>query len=164
MRSHRSIMQKIGEAVATSATVLAYCRTHFGRGLDVHVGAYPDGVPGDKDSPFLWILAAKDENEAVKVDETFTVRLIVGGCVKGPDGESVINNVIAERKEDANGITVNGGNLIVEDLRDIILGIVRNAKAGAIVAKIRRDENDISHFPLEWANVYVDYFEPESLT
>ena len=163
MIAHRTIMVNIGEAVRASAAVLDYCRTHFGRGLDVHVGAYPNGVPGPKDSPFLWIIP-KDENEAVKVDETFTVRLVVGGCVKGPDGESVINNVVVERKDDANGITVNGGNLIVEDLRDLILRIVRDAKAGAIVAKIRRDENDISHFPLEWANVYLDYFEPESLT
>jgi len=163
MIAHRTIMTNIAAAVCESAMVLDYCRANFGRGIAVQVGAYPNGVPDDKDSPFLWILAV-DENEKEKVDETFTVRLVVGGCVKGPDGETVINNVLAERTEAANGLVVNGGNLIVENLRDIILGVVRNARAGAIVAKIRRDENDISHFPLEWANVYVDYFEPESLT
>lgn len=156
-------MTRIGEAVRDSADVLAYCLEHFGRGLAVHVGAYPCGVPGEEDSPFLWI-QPKDENNEVNEDQTFTVRLVVGGCVKGPDGESVINNVITERTKTANGLVVNGGNLIVEDLRDIVLRVVRDAKVGAIVAKIRRDENDISHFPLEWANVYVDYFEPESLT
>ena len=163
MISHRTIMTRIGEAVCASADVLAYCRTNFGRGLAVHIGAYPDGVPGVDDSPFLWI-QPRDESEAEKTDETFSVRLTVGGCVKGPDGEGVINNVVAERTDEANGLVVNGGNKIVEDLRDLILGIVRNARPGAVVARIRRDENDISHFPLEWANVYVDYFEPESLT
>ena len=51
----------------------------------------------------------------------------------------------------------------MEDLRDIIMRIVRNAHAGAIVNRIRREENDISHFPLEWAVFYVEYLEPESL-
>ena len=162
MKSHRSIMTRIGEAVRDSADVLAYCVEHFGRGLAVHVGAYPTGVPDASESPFLWI-QPKDENNEVNEDQTFTVRLVVGGCVKGANGETVINNVITARTQTANGLVVNGGNLIVEDLRDLILRIVRNAKVGAIVAKIRRDENDISHFPLEWANVYVDYFEPESL-
>lgn len=163
MIAHRTIMERLGRAVAESAQVLEYCREHFGRGLAVHVGAYPSGIPELKDSPFLWI-TPRDENEDVKTDETFTVRLVVGGAVKGPNGESVIENVVIERTEEVNGLVVNGGNLIVENLRDMILAIVRDAKAGAVVAKIRRDENDISHFPLEWANVYVDYFEPESLT
>ena len=163
MTSHRTILTNIGQAVRASEDVLTYCRTNFGRGLAVHVGAYPDGVPDVDGSPFRWI-QPRDESEAEKTDETFSVLLTVGGCVKGPDGEGVINNVVAERTASANGLVVNGGNKIVEDLRDIILGIVRNAKAGAAVARIRRDENDISHFPLEWANVYVDYYEPESLT
>lgn len=162
MISHRRIMKNIGEAVRSSENVRRYCVDNFGRGLDVHVGAYPDGIPGVEDSPFLWI-QPKDESEDVKTDETFTVRLVVGGAVKGPEGESVIENVLAVRTAESNGLTVNGGNEIVEDLRDLVLEVVRGAKVGAIVAKIRRDENDISHFPLEWANVYIDYFEPEAL-
>lgn len=44
-----------------------------------------------------------------------------------------------------------------------ITSVVRNAGAGAIVNRIRREENDISHFPLEWATFYVEYLEPVSL-
>ena len=163
MISHRQIMNNAATAVCNSADVLNYCVQHFGRGLDVHVGAYAQAVPGEKDAPFLWI-SPKDENEALKEDDLFSVAFIVGGLVKGENGEKVIENVVTPRTASANGLTLNGGNAIVEDLRDIIMRIVRNAHAGAIVNRIRREENDISHFPLEWAVFYVEYLEPESLT
>ena len=162
MISHREIMRRLAHAVAADLTVLEYCVKHFDRGLDVHVGAYPDGIPGTEDSPFLWI-TPEEQNEDVDTDTVFTVRLVVAGAVLGEDGERVIQNVEIERGANANGVTVNGGNEIVEKLRDIILGVARNAKAGAIVSKIRRDENDIAHFPLEWAVAHIDYFEPEAL-
>lgn len=162
MISHRQIMNNAATAVCNSADVLAYCVQHFGRGLDVHVGAYAAAVPGEKQSPFLWI-TAEDENEAIKEDDLFSVRFVVAGLVKGENGEKVIENVVTPRTASANGLTLNGGNAIVEDLRDIIMRIVRNAHAGAIVNRIRREENDISHFPLEWAVFYVEYLEPESL-
>lgn len=162
MISHRLIMNNAATAVCNSATVRDYCIEHFGRGLDVHVGAYAAAVPGEKQSPFLWI-TPKDENEALKEDDLFSVRFVVAGLVKGESGEKVIENVVTPRTANANGLTLNGGNAIVEDLRDIIMRIVRNANAGAIVNRIRREENDISHFPLEWAVFYVEYLEPESL-
>ena len=162
MISHRQIMNNAAIAVCNSADVLTYCIRHFGRGLDVHVGAYAAAVPCEKQSPFLWI-TAEDENEAIKDDDLFSVRFVVAGLVKGENGEKVIENVVTPRTANANGLTLNGGNAIVEDLRDIIMRIVRNANAGAIVNRIRREENDISHFPLEWAVFYVEYLEPESL-
>ena len=162
MISHRQIMNNAATAVCESVDVLNYCVQHFGRGLDVHVGAYAQAAPGEKDAPFLWI-SPKDENEALKEDDLFSVAFIVGGLVKGENGEKVIENVVTPRTASANGLTLNGGNAIVEDLRDIIMRIVRNANAGAIVNRIRREENDISHFPLEWATFYVEYLEPESL-
>ena len=162
MISHRQIMNNAATAVCESVDVLNYCVQHFGRGLDVHVGAYAAAVPGEKQSPFLWI-TPEDENEALKEDDLFSVRFVVAGLVKGENGEKVIENVVTPRTAIANGLTLNGGNAIVEDLRDIIMRIVRNAHAGAIVNRIRREENDISHFPLEWAVFYVEYLEPESL-
>lgn len=162
MISHRQIMNNAATAVCESTTVRDYCITNFGRGLAVHVGAYAQAVPGEKDAPFLWI-TPKDENEALKEDDLFSVAFVVGGLVKGANGEKVIENVVTPRTASANGLTLNGGNAIVEDLRDIIMRIVRNANAGAIVNRIRREENDISHFPLEWAVFYVEYLEPESL-
>ncbi len=163
MISHRTVMANAARAVCDSAEVRAYCLANFGRGLAVHVGAYGDAVPGVKQAPFFW-LTPVEENDAVNADETFTVRMVLGGCVKGPNGERVINNVVQERTETENGLTINGGNAIVEDLRDMIIPIIRNAKAGARISAIRREENDISHFPLEWAVIFVEYFEPESLT
>ena len=163
MKSHRQILTRLAETIQASEAVAAYCREHFGRGLAINVGAYANGIPSEGDSPFLWIHAADDENESGQTDETFTVRAVVAGCVKGTDGETFIEDVRAERTETANGLTVNGGNQIVEDLRDLIIGIIRKAKAGAFVSRIRREENDISHAPLEWAVIYIEYSEPEAL-
>lgn len=155
-------MNGVARAICESQDVLDYCIGHFGRGLAVHVGAYAQGLPGVEDAPFLWI-SPKEENEAVNQDEVFTVRMVLGGVVEGTQGERVITNTVYERTVAQNGLTLNGGNEIVEDLRDLMIPIVRNAKAGARVRAIRREENDIAHFPLEWAVIYVEYFEPESL-
>ena len=163
MKSHRSIMQKLAEAIQASSDVAQYCTAHFGRALAINVGAYANGIPDEAESPFLWIHAADDENEQVGSEDTFTVRLVVAGCVKGEGGEQYIENVVVERDESVNGLTINGGNVVVEDLRDMIIGIVREAKAGAYPVRIRREENDISHFPLEWAVMYIEYNEPEAL-
>lgn len=156
-------MNNVATAIAESEAVREFCIENFGRGLAVHVGAYAAAVPGEREAPFCWI-TPQEENEATKEDDVFTVRIVIGGLVKGPSGEKVITNVVIERTDEANGLTLNGGNAIVEELRDIILVIVRNAKAGAIVNRIRREENDIAHFPLEWATFYVEYLEPDSLS
>jgi hypothetical protein len=163
MTAHRQIMNNAATAIAESEAVREFCVEHFGRGLAVHVGAYAAAVPGERDAPFCW-LSPREENEATKEDDLFTVRIVIGGLVKGEGGEKVITNVVTERTDTANGLTLNGGNAIVEELRDIILVIVRNCNAGAIVNRIRREENDISHFPLEWATFYVEYLEPDSLS
>lgn len=162
MTSHRQIMNAAATAVCDAESVRMFCVEHFGRGLDVHVGAYAAAIPGEKDSPFLWITPV-EENEAVKEDDLFSVRFVVGGCVRGTGGEKVIENVVIERTATENGLTLNGGSAVIEDLRDICMYVVRNAHAGAIVNRIRREENDIEHFPLSWAVFYVEYLEPESL-
>ena len=162
MTAHRKIMNNLATAIAASEDVRDYCIEQFGRGLAVHVGAYAQAVPSEKDAPFCW-LTPKEENEATKEDDIFTVRIVVGGLVKGEGGEKVITNVVTARTATANGLTLNGGNAIVEDLRDKIIVLARNANAGAIVNRIRREESDIAHFPLEWATFYVDYLEMDSL-
>lgn len=163
MTSHRTIMTNAGRAVVESEAVRDYCVQHFGRGLAVNVGAYPQGIPGESDAPFLWLIPADDENESVAVDQTFTVRGVLGGLVKGENGEMVLRLVESERTATANGLAVNGGNKVVEDLRDMILCVIRDAKAGARVLRIRRQENDMAHFPLEWAEFFVEYVDDVTL-
>ncbi len=163
MTSHRNILTGLAEAIRTSSDVAEYCVRHFGRGLAINVGAYAQGIPGEADSPFCWIHAADDENESKGSDGTFTARVVVAGCVKGEAGEMYIQDIVAQRTATANGLTVNGGNKVVEDLRDMIIGIVHNCHAGAFPIRVRRVENDISHFPLEWAVVLIEYNEPEAL-
>ena len=40
MTAHRQILTNVATAVANSEAVLNFCVANFGRGLDVHVGAY----------------------------------------------------------------------------------------------------------------------------
>ena len=156
-------MVNLAVAIQASTSVADYCKAHFGRALAINVGAYANGIPSEAESPFLWIHAADDENEQVGSEDSFTVRMVVAGCVKGEGGEQYIERQVVPRSGSVNGLTINGGNAIVEDLRDMIIGIVRTAKAGAYPIRIRREENDISHFPLEWAVIYVEFNEPEAL-
>lgn len=163
MTSHRQIMVNMATAVMNDADVRDYCIEHFGRGLQVCVGAYPSGIPSEDDSPFLWIYA-NGENESVNVDaETFSAEMVVGGCVRSENDEQMIVTEVAPRTATDNGLIVNGGNKVIEDLRDLILEVVRGAANGAIVSRFRRVENDISHFPLEWASVIVEFNDFQSL-
>ena len=162
MTPHRQILNNLATAIAESDDVLDFCVAKFARGLAVHVGAYAAAFPGEKDSPFCWI-TPEEENEATKEDDLFTVRVVVGGCVKGAGGEKVITNEVTPRTATANGLTLNGGNATIEELRDLVMLVARNANAGAIVNRIRREENDIEHFPLSWAVMHIEYIEIDSL-
>lgn len=162
MTRHRDILNRAATAIAENEAIRDFCVEHFGRGLAVHVGAYAAAVPGERDAPFCWITPVED-NEALKEDDLFSVLFVVGGLVTGENGEKVITYVVTERTDTANGLTLNGGNAIVEELRDMALVTVRNANAGSIVNRIRRDENDVSHFPLEWATFQVEYMTPDTL-
>lgn len=163
MISHRQILVKIAEAIQAAEDVATYCRRHFGRALAINVGAYANGIPDEDDSPFLWIRPLEEMNEQVGSEDSFTVRFVVAGCVKSANGERYLENVVVPRSDSVNGLTVNGGNAIVEDLRDMIIGIVREAKCGMYPIRVWRDEDDISHFPLEWAAFNIEYNEPEAL-
>lgn len=162
MNSHRDIMINAATAVKNSTAVLDYCVTHFGRGLEICVGAYASGIPTEDNSPFLWLYAS-GENEQVATDQTFDVSCVVGGCVKNAEGSQYITTEVEPRTESANGLIVNGGNKIVEDLRDMIIDIIINARSGAIVNRVSKTENDIAHYPLEWAEFVVKYNEYETL-
>lgn len=156
-------MVNMGTAASNSAAVLEFAVQNFGRGLAVNVGAYAAGLPSEKDTPFLWLFAEPTDNEVINADETFTVHGVVGCCVLGPDGEKKITNALAERTATANGLTVNGGNAIVEELRDLILKAILGAGVGAIPERVRLVENDISHFPLDWAEFEINYREFRAL-
>lgn len=84
--------------------------------------------------------------------------------MRGADGSLVAVSRLRDRTSSQNGLAVNGSNSTIEQLRDLVARVVRDARAGARVVALRREENDMGHFPLEWATFYVDYFEEESLS
>lgn len=162
MTSHRQIMTNLGTDICASESVKNLCISSFGRGLEVVISSYAQGIPEEEEAPFLWI-HAQNENELVAADETFTVRCVLGCVVENSDGERMICNRVTERTNESNGLVIAGANKTVEDLRDAIIAVVRDSRPGAIIDKIRVTENDLSHFPLEWAEFEVDFTEPEAL-
>ena len=163
MTLHRQIMVNMGTAVRDSAPVLSFAVQHFGKGVAVNVGAYAAGIPSESDAPFLWLFAEATDNELLNADETFTVHGVVGACLRGENGEKKISNAVTERTSSANGLRVNGGNAVIEELRDLVLRAILNTGVGAIPDRVRQVENDISHFPLEWAEFEIDYREFRAL-
>lgn len=162
MTNHRQIMINVGQEIADSEEIADASVARFGRPLLVQIGACPSQIPDAKDAPFLWIHADDVESERVAADEVFTVRCVLGGTPKGENGENIIVRTIKERTADENGLMVctNGD---VEELRDIIIEAVREACAGAILRRVRIEENDLAHYPLDWAIFYIEYEEPEAL-
>ena len=105
MTSHRDILTNLGAAIQRSSDVADYCALHFGRGLAINVGAYANGIPDDSQSPFLWIHAADDENESVGSEDSFTVRLVVAGCVKGRTANGILKTSSSNVRRPKTGLS-----------------------------------------------------------
>lgn len=164
MISHRQIILNLATAIANDAEVLAKSKEAFGSGLKVIVGAYGDQVPGTADAPFLWVLPEAVENGEVDEDQSFAVELDIGAVVKGPDGEKYLKFEVMKRGENSNGLIVNGGAKLVEDFRDFLARkVIEEYRPGAILSRIRRVEEDLEHFPLSVAAMYLEFNEPETL-
>lgn len=155
-------MLAAANAVANSEDVQTFCVEHFGRGLQVVVNSYAADIPSEKIAPYLWIYADGD-TEVVKGDSIFTLGMELGANLRGNEGERFIKSVVAARTATTNGVLVCGEYLLMESLADIVQGVIRNAKAGAIVNRITRTANNSAHQPLEWANFTVEYLLPTAL-
>ena len=167
MISHRQVMINAATALLDDAAITSYAVTNFGSGLEIVIGAYPgteddSGIPSVANAPFLWLYAA-GENEEISADQGFTMHAVLGACVTGTSGEKVISNEVRARSTSQNGLIVNGGNKAVEDLRDLIITKLSACAPGAILAKVRRTENDLSHYPLEWAEFECDFLTFDTL-
>ena len=156
-------MIRCARAIRDSETLAAHAVRDYGRGIAINVGAYPNGLPDEHDAPFLHLFAAATENEMLGADETFLMHGVFGACPINAQGERVIVIEETERTATANGLAINGGNLTVENTRDEIISVIRASECGAAVKTIRRVENDLSHFPLEWAEFEIEFYDPETL-
>lgn len=162
MVTHSYIKAAIAQAVASSNEVKEFCVDHFGRGALVIVDWYgAEGEPGEEESPFVFVYSANNTDEGGFVDEeTYTARIVVGSC--DPNGEPTKDSTTG-RTETSNGLVTNGIGALVEEFRNIVEGVVKSASCGAVARTYRREEVSTREYPLEWAALEVEFFEPQTL-
>lgn len=156
-------MMNLAAAIAEDPEVLAASQELFGTGLKVIVWAYGAEMPSIKDAPFLWIYAEHVENEDVDADQIFSVGMIVAAALQGERGEKLISREIKKRSAESNGLVVNGSEKC-EAFRDFLAARIReHYRPGAALRRIRRQEDDLSHFPLSWSEMFAEYVEFETV-
>lgn len=160
MSPHETIKLNVAEAIANSEAVREFCVEHFGRGLAVIVNSFgAEGSPGEREAPFCWIYS-DGTNEIGFVDEqTFEFVIVVGAL---DDQAAPTRRVYAARTATANGIQVNGIAGEVEALRELVYAVVNQCGPGAILRTATRTEAGVADYPLEWAELRLSYFEPET--
>lgn len=159
--THEQIKESLALDIATDAELAAYCRAQFGRPPLVIVNRYgDDGFPGESVSPFVF-LCSDGENELGDVDEeTFEVVATVGAC---DAADSPTRKVLRERTDEASGLVVSGIADRLEAVRGMVERIVRKSTHGACFRTAARTESSLLDWPLEWAQLRINYFEPETL-
>lgn len=159
---HEQLKVNLATAIADDATLCAYVKEQFGAMPLVIVNRYgAQGVPGEKEAPFIYIFSEEAENEAGDVDEeTFSVGVVFGAVDSGPCVRKFVKRL---RSDDAAGIEVYGVLDKVEAVREMIFRIVQTSRHGAIFRTVTRTEENVADYPLEWAKLAISYAEPETL-
>lgn len=156
-----SVRVAAARLIAADNAIAAYCKTNWGRGLQVIVDRYGvDGLPGENDAPYAW-LYTDGENELGNVDaNTFEFVIEIGAVDKGLRPSYTVDSI---RSADANGLVLGGIAAQVETLRDMVLAAVMRGHVGACFNTASRAENSVSGFPLEYAALRMNFTYPETL-
>ena len=161
MSPHETIKLNVARAIANDTTIRDYCIQKFGRGLSVIVNVYgSEGYPGEKEAPFCW-LYSDGMNESGFVDEeTFEFVAVVGAVDPSPVPTRAMYQ---ERTATQNGLQANGIAWEVEALRELVYSVINKCSPGAIFRTATRTEADVADYPLEWAELRLSFFEPETI-
>lgn len=161
MTNHAQIKSNLARAICEDDAVRSFCVEHFGRGALVIVDWYgAQGVPGVKEAPFVFIYSA-DENDAGFVDEeTFAVHIVCAGVSSAAKPERSVDQ---QRTAEDNGLVVNGIAAEIEELRNLVESVINRGRLGAVARTFTRVESSTAEWPLEWAKLNVEFFEPETM-
>lgn len=161
MTNHSQIKLNIARAIRDDDEVRSWCISHFGRGALVIVDWFgSQGAPGVRESPFVFVYSAAENDAGMVDEETFDVHVVVGGQ---SSASTPARREETARTSDANGLVVNGIAAELEELRNIVERVILGADVGAVPRTFTRVESSTSEWPLEWAKLNVSYFEPETL-
>ena len=159
--THAQIKRNVAEAFAASEEVRAFCVEHFGRGALVIVDWFgSDGAPGVNQAPYILLYSTGDNQTGHVDEETFEFSIEIGGVAsRFPSREEQDT-----RTATANGLVVNGCAALLEELRGILVGILKSGGFGASLRSVTFDESSTVSFPLEWCSISCEFFEPETIT
>lgn len=163
MTSHASIKAAVAEAIRASEDVRAFCVEHFGRGALVIVDWFgAEGAPGEREAPYVFLYST-GENQTGQVDEeTFEFSIEIGGVAAGMVGPP--RTVSSARTATENGMVVNGCAAELEELRTIVVGILKSGAFGASLRSVTLSESSVITYPLEWSSIRCEFFEPDTIT
>lgn len=161
MTSHSQIKLNLAQAIADDEAVVAYCVEKFGRAPLVIVDWFgAQGAPGVKEAPFVFVYSAAENEAGFVSEETFSVHVVVGGSA---GDRSPSKSFVRRRTNTSAGIVVNGVAAELEHLRGLVEAVVLSGGVGAVARTVTREESSTADWPLEWAELNIDFFEPETI-
>lgn len=161
MTLHETVKLNVATAIADSAEIRDYFVRNLGGVPKVLVNRYGEkGFPGEAEAPFVFIYS-DGENEAGDVDEeTFEFCILVGAV---DSCESPRRTVVRVQSDSQSGLVVEGIADLVEHVRELIVGILRQSNHGAIFRSVTKKESSLNDYPLEWAEMRCSCYEPNTL-
>lgn len=161
MTNHSQIKIELAKLIRADEDVRAFCVSHFGRGAQVIVDWFgAEGAPGVKQSPFIFLYSANENDTGFVDEETFDIHIVVGGAARA---DSPHRDTMHARDENQNGLIVNGIASELEELRGLVEAVVLAGGYGAQPRTLTREESSTADWPLEWAKLNVSLFEPETI-
>ena len=125
----------------------------------IHNLLRPDAQISD-DTTFGAALVAMNEAQTSLVAEEGSIRAKWDDFNENP----FIADTRSVRNERSNGLIVFGSLNILDSFRNCLNRILNENDFGLPVMKVTMKNTSSSHYPLEWAVMYVEYNEPEALT
>lgn len=163
MRTHAEIKAAVARALADSEDIRSYCVREFGRGALVIVDWYgAEGAPGEAETPYIFLYSTGENTTGHVGEETFEFSVEIGAVANGINAP--VREEEVQRTAEANGLTLNGCAAKIEALRSIIIGIIKTGVFGAALRTVTISESSTLSYPLEWASIRCEFFEPETIT
>ena len=159
--THASIKESVARAFASSKVVASFCVQNFGRPALVIVDWFgAEGAPSEREAPYIFLYSTGENTTGHVDEETFEFYVEIGAVASARP----VRTSQSARTASENGLVVNGCAALMEELRAILVGILKAGAFGASLRSVTFAESSTMSYPLEWSSIRCEFFEPESIT
>ena len=152
--THASIKESVARAFASSKDVASFCVQNFGQPALVIVDWFgAEGAPSEREAPYIFLYSTGENMTGHVDEETFEFYIEIGAVASA-----------RPVRTSQNGLVVNGCAAIMEELRAILVGILKDGAFGASLRSVTFAESSTMSYPLEWSSIRCEFFEPETIT